>query len=178
MWYKVRNYSLFLFVSVSSAPVASSFSIWISGPWLLIEFSLNWEKFCSNKSPYGSNFTLFLLITFWTPCSCSLFRYSDGQPGSNYFPSLSGKKCTTWWDKNLFGMWYWRIHLTFLQAIVSFEIINLIFGGYKTLQGCCQSNNHLIHQANNHRAYSIYFQVCNMLIILRSKNRLIYRIFH
>ena len=42
----------FLFVSVSSeslllgycAPGVSSLSAWQSGSWLLIEFSLNWEK--------------------------------------------------------------------------------------------------------------------------------------
>ena len=46
-----------LFVSVSSksfslgysVPGISSFSIWLCGSWLLIEFSLNWEKSWSSK---------------------------------------------------------------------------------------------------------------------------------
>ena len=55
------------------------------------------------------------------------------------------------------------IRCTLRQPIVFPEIINLIFGGRNTLRDYSQSDYHLIHLADNHRSYLIYFQVCNML---------------
>ena len=60
-------------------------SAWLCGSSLLIKFSLNWEKAWSIKPSYGSNFILFLFITPWTPCCCSLLWYNGGEPDSNFF---------------------------------------------------------------------------------------------
>ena len=120
------------FSSVYSAPGVSTFSIWLCASSFLIELSLNWEKAWSNKSPYGSNY----FVPFsksWTSCSLNLFWHNGGQPDRNCFSSLKGKnKSITWWvnfsgDRKLFGMWYWRIRLTFRQCIVFPEIINYFF---------------------------------------------------
>ena len=50
--------------------------------------------------------------------------------------------------------------------------------GKNTLHGYSQPNYLLIDLADIRRSYLIYFHVCNMLKILRNKNRLIYCIFH
>ena len=62
---------LFVFASSKSfsvgyvAPGVSSFSILMCESWLLIEFSLEWEKAWSTKSPYDSNFILFLFFVVY-----------------------------------------------------------------------------------------------------------------
>ena len=99
------------------------------------------------------------------------------------FLSLNRKNKSITWpanfsgDKSLFGTWYRRIRLTFRQHIVSPEIINMFWEEKKTLHCYSQSNDHPIHLADIYRPYLVYFQMCNVLKILRNQNCLIYCIF-
>ena len=89
----------------------------ISNPWYFIIF----------------NVAMWVFMTSWSPCSCSLFWYNVGHPDSNCFSSLNAKhKSSMWWanfsgGKSLFGTWYGKICLTLWQGIVCPEINTLIF---------------------------------------------------
>ena len=49
-----------------STPAVSSYTVWLCGSWLLLKSSLNCEKAWTTKSPFGSNFILFMFPTSWT----------------------------------------------------------------------------------------------------------------
>ena len=75
------------------APGISSFSVWLCSSRLLSIYSLNCKKTLSTKSPFGSDFILFMFTTSWTSSSsssCSLFWYTGGKRDNNSFSSLNG----------------------------------------------------------------------------------------
>ena len=89
----------------------------------------------STKSPYGSNFILFMLTIFWTYFFCSLFWYNFENLITIIFHLWTNKIKAAYDEqifmeiKTLFGTWYQKINLTLQHCIVSPEIINLVFVG-------------------------------------------------
>ena len=118
-----------------------------------------------------------MLTTTWTSSSCSFFWYIGGKPDNNSYSFLNrwNKNSTGWANfsgaKSLFGTSYQRIRIALWHHIVSPEII-YVFWHKNALHGYSQSDYHLIYQSDIHRSYLIYFQVCNMLRILRNKSYL------
>ena len=65
-----------------------------------------------------------------------------------------------------------RFALLFHNALFLLKSSIKFFLGENNLHGYSQSNFHPIPLADIHRSYLVYFQVCNMIKILRNKNRL------
>ena len=144
-------------------------------PYSFIIFSLAMWFLIVNQSHRMAqiSFCLYLQHPGFLSLAVFFFWYNGGNLIIILFHLWTDKKKNGTWctnisgDKSLSDTWFRRIRLTLRHCIVSPEIINLFFGGKNTLRDYSQSDYHLIYPSDIHRSYLIYFQVCNMLKILR-----------